>query len=575
MHYLFNRNTAFVIAMIIIFTIVFSMLFFTFNAYALPPNPEPIPSGFDYDYYTVIGNVERGLGPETCFIYHTDPIYYDTINYDFYTHNSISGNDIYIYIYDEDLGEWDGKNMKHDLSTNINFWGSQTDVEFIETNCDIYDYNDYSNLIFSSADTYTIAPGESLNFDADYSVMEDSWDMEFDIISGTKYGSMTFYKDDNYDYADFNILMSTLGTSYDNSITVTSSDKGNYTFINNSGYTLEYTDNNPNITNINTTVGYYVADIGQTVYLDLTDLTGIDRTLSAQSNLNQSMIMYYTEIDSTGMAVSRINDSFSTLTLKPGYEYYIMWSNGEYAENSTVRFTSPVRPTYSDPIENDESYFGEYYNPVDPFKKIRIGDNENYFDIVSHSEKVGSATLDLYNAEFKVKHFKYINDSWVFQDAFTVANTSQMNLQTLGIEPDIDKLEFYLQKGTADLNILRTAEEGTDYTINYQYKYFNLYEELQDETSTEYEVVKDKLRNDLGREPTNEEIAQYINENQYEDTTSFDYAEDSETALNTIKESLSIVTTMVNIMFSNPITGIFVTAFGITIPIAIWKFVRG
>jgi len=46
-------------------------------------------------------------------------------------------------------------------------------------------------------------------------------------------------------------------------------------------------------------------------------------------------------------------------------------------------------------------------------------------------------------------------------------------------------------------------------------------------------------------------------------------------ALATIKSSMEIVKSMVSIMFDNPLTSIFLTAFGITIPIAIFKFIRG
>lgn len=50
---------------------------------------------------------------------------------------------------------------------------------------------------------------------------------------------------------------------------------------------------------------------------------------------------------------------------------------------------------------------------------------------------------------------------------------------------------------------------------------------------------------------------------------------DEQSALETIEQSLGTVQNMIRIMFDNPVTGIFVMAFGITIPIAIFKFIRG
>jgi len=594
MHYLLNKNIVFAILLLIVFTLVFTFLYLQLNAYAEgltwdDPEFEKLPDiSYDqhidstWDNYVLINNQKINETPSFKYFLILSK---NTIDYQV---DEASSNYPYLGAFINNYNAYDMKVLEYKENWDTDWVSYQdyviSDIDLlgriIDSNTSIGHYEKY--------DTYTIAPGETLSFDVNYSVVATSKPMDFEILSGTQYGSMTFYPEDDYQNADFNLFMSSLSSTYlaDDIITVNFDDNGTYNFVNNSGYTLKYTDDNTNIT-INNLVnaGYYTTPIGNTVLLDCTDIT-TSRTLVAQGDQMSPMILKYTRVDSEGVAVSKTNDSFSSLTLDPDYKYYIQWTNQDYAQNTYVRFTSPVIPQEPDDWSLSPDGGTGIIGMFSPWKEFSIGDNENYFDILSLNQDSFNAVIEMPNAEFKVKHYKYISSSYELHDIYTINNQEEFNLYHWGLEPGIDKLEFYLTRGQANLKISKHAIEDTDYEINMSYKYIDLYDGVTESlggVSNEYDQLIDDITNDIGHIPTAQEVVDWVNSNETIDNPDFEYspygAIDSDIlqqpALETIQRSLSTVTTMVGIMFSNPITGLFVTAFGITIPIAIFKFIRG
>jgi len=109
---------------------------------------------------------------------------------------------------------------------------------------------------------------------------------------------------------------------------------------------------------------------------------------------------------------------------------------------------------------------------------------------------------------------------------------------------------------------------GVDYTLVTNYGVYGTDPTLTDGTG---------IINNTGSAVTYPEYPDTVeNTNILDNDYSFEnpYSQ-SENALESIKQSLGTVQSMVGIMFDNPITGVFATAFLITVPIAIFKFIRG
>jgi hypothetical protein len=582
MHYLLNKNIIWGIILILILTFVFGMLFNLKNAFAYEENPFIALHSYSRDsqaWQRIISltNSETNFNI-TQYYSSTDRI---KISYSGYSNT---------YFYDN-------------TGNSENVVGGSWMSTPITVNFDTFEYNApdwflaelgiiekiYLNETYMTV-SVTNNSVMSQNFRVDHVGLGVVGTTRFELYNSDGNLIRTEKPTSNTDYTEINLPEQGKYYIY---LLKDPTETTLFTYINPQlNLTIEYIDNN----NLELGQAYKITDLDNfyTINLDeqLPDLIYIYRENKTDETDNQVLNLSPTGKHS-GMIESSIINLFSDDNT------YFVIVDSEF-QNHHIDIDFPIESIQkTDNIPYVPSNIRQIWQEIESSQIdyfIPGGDSTIEFAI-----DTGIENIDTYNDELiyenksnqkisvnlypssntnniYLKQEKRINTDTMQTYWVDVTNFTKAKEQSIQIYPN-QRLIIQIYQGTMEFEYPLEYIDGPDY-IDYVYGddytlivNSDVYGTDPNSTdgsgltnNTSSVIIIDDGTTPIIQDSTNILDPNYIYDNPYTDEQS---------ALETIKSSLGIVQNMVGILLDNPLLGIFGFAFSVTIPIAIFKFIRG
>jgi len=456
-----------------------------------------------------------------------------------------------------------------------------------------------------------LAYNETIKLENNSSVVELENNLELIVGSGTDTGFIEFYtendmnnpykiiKIDDYDLSSGTIIINVKNQDeIINPIYIKNKSTSILKYWDDSNEKFEFIDKLPST--------YYI-NVNNVTMLDYTNYEEDTYMMTYNSETGTGVpTLQWASIDSNDLVEFGEKVNVTSFTLETGKKYYLKWINpDEFSNISVIRYSTPISPlTPDNPVL--DSTFDDYFNISNPdgsseeesIQKAYIDLNKIQDKVIYQNKSTNNITVNLsiidnYDGDIytEIQQLYADSDANITWQKVKSSLFNDYNNPNITIEPNqriVVGLVDGLAKFTYPLEYYAGYElhdliQGTDYEISiYENAISNNKDSAYSTITTDGSISYD---NDFNLDEWNlgdDGLPDIPNDFNDKPTSSVPVIElpsmdlnSEDGALATIKSSMDIVTSMVSIMFDNPITGIFSTAFLITIPIAIFKFIRG